>query len=56
MQSQNKFNHNTKIVGILGHPIKHSYSPLMHNIAFELTGQNYIYLPFDVPANSLKDA
>ena len=56
MQSQNKFNHNTKIVGILGHPIKHSYSPLMQNIAFELTGQNYIYLPFDVPANSLKDA
>ncbi len=56
MQSQNKFNHNTKIVGILGHPIKHSYSPLMHNIAFELTGQNYIYLPFDVPVNSLKDA
>lgn len=56
MQSQNKFNHNTKIVGIIGHPIKHSYSPLMQNIAFELTGQNYIYLPFDVPANSLKDA
>ncbi|NJD22280.1 MAG: shikimate dehydrogenase [Melioribacter sp.] len=55
MQSQNKFNHNTKIVGIIGHPIKHSYSPLMQNIAFELTGQNYIYLPFDVPANSLKD-
>lgn len=56
MQSQNKFNHSTKIVGILGHPIKHSYSPLMQNIAFELTGLNYIYLPFDVPANSLKDA
>ena len=56
MQSQNKFNHNTKIIGIIGHPVKHSYSPLMQNIAFELTGQNFIYLPFDVPANSLKDA
>ncbi len=56
MQSQNKFNHNTKIIGIIGHPIKHSYSPLMQNIAFELTGLNYIYLPFDIPANSLKDA
>jgi len=56
MQSQNKFNHSTKIIGIIGHPVKHSYSPLMQNIAFELTGQNYIYLPFDVPANSLKDA
>lgn len=56
MQSQNKFNHNTKIIGIIGHPVKHSYSPLMQNIALELTGQNYIYLPFDVPVNSLKDA
>ena len=55
MQSQNKFNHSTKIVGVIGHPIKHSYSPLMHNIAFELAGLNYIYLPFDVPASSLKD-
>jgi shikimate dehydrogenase len=55
MQSLNKFNHNTKIVGVIGHPIKHSFSPLMHNIAFELSGLNYIYLPFDVPATSLKD-
>ncbi|MBI1937613.1 MAG: shikimate dehydrogenase [Ignavibacteriales bacterium] len=56
MQTQNKFNHNTKIVGIIGHPIKHSFSPLMHNISFELSGLNYIYLPFDVPVSSLKDA
>lgn len=56
MQSQNKFNNSTKIVGIIGHPIKHSFSPLMHNIAFEISGQNFIYLPFDVPANYLKDA
>jgi shikimate dehydrogenase len=56
MQSQNKFNHSTKIVGIIGHPIKHSFSPLMHNIAFELAGKNFIYLPFDVSPNNLKDA
>jgi len=56
MQLQNKFNQNTKIIGVIGHPIKHSYSPLMHNIAFELSNLNYIYLPFDVPANALKDS
>ena len=56
MQFQNKMNHNTKIVGVIGHPIKHSYSPLMHNVAFELAGLNFIYLPFDVPASSLKDS
>jgi shikimate dehydrogenase len=56
MNTQNKFNHNTKIIGIVGHPIKHSFSPLMHNLAFELAGLNYIYLPFDVPASLLKDS
>jgi shikimate dehydrogenase len=56
MNTQNKFNHNTKVIGIIGHPIKHSYSPLMHNIAFELAGLNYIYLPFDVPNSLLKDS
>jgi shikimate dehydrogenase len=28
----------------------------MHNIAFELSNLNYIYLPFDVPLNSLRDS
>ncbi|MEW6506318.1 MAG: shikimate dehydrogenase [Bacteroidota bacterium] len=56
MNTQNKFNHNTKIIGIVGHPIKHSFSPLMHNLAFELAELNYIYLPFDVPASLLKDS
>ena len=52
----NKFNHTTKIIGVLGHPIKHSFSPLMHNLSFELLNLDYIYLPFDVPPTHLKDA
>lgn len=56
MNSLNKFNHNTKIIGVIGHPIKHSFSPLMHNIAFDLLKLEYSYLPFDVPISSLKDA
>lgn len=56
MQVQNKFNQNTKIIGVIGHPIKHSFSPLMHNISFELSGLNYLYLPFDVPPALLKDS
>lgn len=56
MNKYDKFNLNTGIIGILGHPIKQSYSPLMHNIAFELKKLNYIFLPFDVPQNGLKDA
>lgn len=56
MQSLNKFNHTTQIVGVMGHPIKHSYSPLMHNISFEMLDLNYIYLPFDVTVTNLKTA
>ncbi len=47
---------NTKILGLLGHPIKHSYSPYIHNITAELLKLDYIYLPFDVPASSLRNA
>lgn len=56
MTGYNKFNQDTNIIGIIGHPIKHSYSPLMHNISFEIKNLNYIYLPFDVPINTLKAA
>ena len=56
MQTLNKFNHNTKIIGVIGHPIKHSFSPLMFNISFELNELNYIYIPFDVPAQNLQSA
>ncbi len=51
-----KFNSNTKVVGIIGHPIKHSFSPLMHNLSFDTLGLEYVYLPFDVPTTNLKDA
>lgn len=56
MNTHDKFNIDTKITGIIGHPIKHTLSPFMHNIAFELLNLNYLYLPFDVPPINLKPA
>lgn len=53
---KNSFHLNTKIIGLLGHPIKHSYSPFVHNIAIQLKKLDYIYLPFDVPPANLKNA
>ena len=41
---------------MIGHPIKHSYSPFIQNYALELMNLDYIYLPFDVPAENLKNA
>ena len=49
-------NHETQIVGIIGHPLKHSFSPKMHNMTFVNQKQNCIYLPFDIPASNLKEA
>ena len=53
---KNSFYANTEIVGLLGYPIKQSYSPFIHNVAAELTGTRIIYLPFEVHSSSLKDA
>lgn len=38
----------TKIVGLIGNPVEHSFSPVMHNAAFKKTGLNYIYTAFKV--------
>ncbi|MAT56874.1 MAG: shikimate dehydrogenase [Melioribacteraceae bacterium] len=56
MNFENKINHNSNIVAVIGHPIKHSFSPLMHNISFDILQLDYLYLSFDVPSESLKDA
>lgn len=53
---KNSFYANTEIIGLIGHPIKHSYSPFIHNVTIELKKLDYIYLPFDVPVSSLKNA
>lgn len=38
----------TSIYGILGNPVAHSMSPLMHNAAFRRLGINALYLPFEI--------
>lgn len=51
-----QIDHNTKLIGVIGHPIKHSYSPLMHNFEFRSKNLNYLYLPFDIPPSNLREA
>ena len=45
-----------KIVGIIGHPISHSWSPIIHETAFKIAKQNYSYLAFDVLPKDLREA
>ena len=53
---KDSFKTNTKLLGLIGHPIKHTYSPYLHNVGIEMTGVNYVYLPFDVLPANLKNA
>ena len=46
----------TRICGIIGDPVEHSMSPVMHNAAFEALGLDYVYLPFHVQGEELKEA
>jgi shikimate dehydrogenase len=47
---------NTSLYGLIGNPVAHSLSPLMHNQAFAATGCNAVYLAFCVsdPGAALK--
>lgn len=45
----------TKLTGLLGSPVSHSISPLMHNEAFRHLGLDYVYLCFDVGEEHLEE-
>ncbi len=47
-------NAKTKVCGIIGNPVAHSMSPVMHNTAFKKLGLNYVYLAF--PVTQVQDA
>ncbi|MBE9215875.1 shikimate dehydrogenase [Plectonema cf. radiosum LEGE 06105] len=46
----------TKLLGVIGHPVEHSLSPLMHNAALAKLGLNYVYLPFPIEPQNLAKA
>lgn len=46
----------TRLTGLLGSPVAHSISPMMHNEAFEQLGLDYVYLAFDVGTDRLEAA
>lgn len=43
----------TQLYGIMGYPIGHSLSPLMHTLAFRHHGLDAVYLPFAVAPDDL---
>jgi 3-dehydroquinate dehydratase/shikimate dehydrogenase len=48
-----RINAQTQVYGVIGDPVAHSLSPLIHNAAFRQLGIDAVYLPFRVPRSTL---
>ncbi len=46
----------TRLVAIIGDPVRHSLSPAMHNAAFAALGLDWAYLAFEVPEGRAHEA
>jgi 3-dehydroquinate dehydratase/shikimate dehydrogenase len=46
-------NSETRVFGVIGDPVSHSLSPVIHNGAFKKLGLNAVYVPFRVPRGEL---
>lgn len=49
-------NSSTKLICLLGHPVRQSFSPSIHNYLSEKYNKNNVYLCFDVEKTNLKNA
>jgi shikimate dehydrogenase len=43
-----KISSNTSVFGVVGNPVRHSLSPIMHNAAFSEVGYDGVYVAFEV--------
>jgi len=46
----------TRVIGVFGHPISHSLSPVMQNAAIRALNIDYVYVPFHVMPEDLAKA
>jgi shikimate dehydrogenase len=51
----NNLNTDKRICGVIGNPLGHSLSPMMHNAGFKKLGLNYVYHPFEIPDYALSN-
>lgn len=49
-------NGKTRTCGLIGNPVEHTLSPLIHNTLAERLGQELVYVPFHVEQGRLADA
>ena len=49
-------NGRTRICGIIGDPVEHFISPMLHHFLAERTGTDLAYAPFRVKAEAVEEA
>jgi len=49
-------NGNTRVCGLIGHPVGHTLSPDIHNFLAKQTGIDLVYVPFEVMPGTVKAA
>ncbi|MEM3952735.1 MAG: shikimate dehydrogenase [Nitrososphaerota archaeon] len=49
-----EINSKTRLCCLIGHPVKHSISPNIHNTLFQKLNLNYVYLAFDIDPKDLR--
>lgn len=52
----NRIKGTTRLISILGNPVKHSKSPQMHNRSFENLGLDFAYMAFEIEESKLQRA
>ena len=51
-----EINGKTMVCGLIGNPVEHTLSPMIHNTLAERLGHNLVYVPFPVEAGRLGEA
>jgi shikimate dehydrogenase len=51
-----KITAHTRMVGIIGYPVRHSLSPVMHNAEFARLGLDYVYVAWEVHPGEIPEA
>ena len=47
---------NTLVCGLIGNPVRHTMSPMIHNTLADMTDINLVYVPFEVQQEGVKNA
>ena len=53
---KNRINAKTKVCGLIGYPVGHSVSPVIHNSLAEMYDRNLVYVPLPVEPGKLREA